>query len=99
MSLREWNSPNMQRKGIGGQKPLEPVSRFECSARVESQPLDDSDSVVVLLTPDLNGKAFVPRRIELTEGSEVQVKPKLVLSIFLCFNHLLWSFTFLREQI
>ena len=72
----------MQRKGIGGQKPLEPVSRFECSARVESQPLDD-DSVVVLLTPDLNGKAFVPRRIELTEGSEVQVKPKLVNFLFI----------------
>ena len=76
MSLREWNSPNMQRKGMGGvNKPTEPVSRFECSARVESQPLsDDDDSVVVLLTPDLNGKAFVPRRIELTEGQEVQVK-------------------------
>ena len=72
----------MQRKGIGGPKALEPVSRFECSARVESQPLDD-DSVVVLLTPDLNGKAFVPRRIELTEGSEVQVKPKLVNFLFI----------------
>ena len=66
----------MQRKGMGGgNKPTETVSRFECSARVESQPLsDDDDSVVVLLTPDLNGKAFVPRRFELTEGQEVQVK-------------------------
>jgi hypothetical protein len=33
----------------------------------------DTDSVVIVLNPDLNGKCFIARRIEVNDGAEIQV--------------------------
>ena len=64
LNLRQWTPPNqVQQHNQSDSLP----------SRVETQSRAETESAVVLLIPDLSGKCFVSRRIDLVEGSDVQV--------------------------
>lgn len=71
-------APKKQRKFALNLRPTssKQQNRFqqsESNSRVGNLSSVESESIVVVLTPDLTGKVFVSRRIELAEGSEIQV--------------------------
>jgi hypothetical protein len=63
LNLRQWTPPNQQQHSNVETLP----NRVETQSRIEAE------SAVVLLVPDLSGKCFVSRRIDLAEGADVQV--------------------------